>query len=191
MRIQEIYKYEQYKSAHESQTREPSRGPARSGCQRICRRSTLSLRISNQQPGESTSSKHRNWTCRPRVVKNSPASDVMNAKWRAETSTFVSINLNQKHVLKIVSWAYTPSMNEASNHVIYRYDKTSCTGSVDRFMRLILRGNNPNKEPSSIYHIPQVSINWVHTTRAVHNNNIREQYESTSSNNHTVTKESV
>jgi len=43
------------------------------------------------------------WTCRIRRVRNSPMSDVMNAKWHEGTSTRVSINPNQKHVLKIVS----------------------------------------------------------------------------------------
>ena len=35
--------------------------------------------------------------------QNSPTSGVMNAKWRAGTSTRISINLNQKHSLKTVS----------------------------------------------------------------------------------------
>jgi len=49
----------------------------------------------------------RTWTCRSRGVRNSPTSFVMNTKWCAGSSTRVSINLNQKHALKIMSWAYT------------------------------------------------------------------------------------
>ena len=43
------------------------------------------------------------WTCRSRGVRNSLTSGVMNAKLRAETSTRVLINPNQKYALKIVS----------------------------------------------------------------------------------------
>ena len=82
-------------------------------------------------------------------------------------------------------------MNESSNDVIYICDKASCTGSVDRFMRLIPRGDNPNKEPSSIYHIPHISIDYVHTTRAIYNNSIRAYYESARSGDYTVTRESL
>jgi len=49
-------------------------------------------------------------------------------------------------------------MKEASSDEMYIRDKTSCMGSVDKFMRLISRGDNPNKETSFIYHIPHVSI---------------------------------
>jgi len=52
----------------------------------------LSLRISDQQPGESTSSKLQDLGIRILGVKNSPTSGVANAKWRAGTSTSVSIN---------------------------------------------------------------------------------------------------
>ena len=34
-------------------------------------------------------------------------------------------------------------------------------------MRLVPRGDNPNKETSSIYHIPHFTINWAYTTRVV------------------------
>jgi len=63
----------------------------------------------------------------------------MNAKWRAGTRIRVTINLNQKHALKMCREHTHPNMNETLNDVIYRYDKASCMDSIDRFMRLILR----------------------------------------------------
>jgi len=83
------------------------------------------------------------------------------------------------------------NMDKASRDKIYIYDRTTCTGSVDRFMRLIPRGIIQIRRPSSIYHIPHVSIDLVHTTRTVHNNSIREQYESIRSIVYKVTKESI
>jgi len=87
-------------------------------------------------------------------VRNSTTSDVMNAKWRAGTSTRVLINPNQKHALKTCEHTH-PNMKEASSGEMYISDKTSCTGSVDRLMRLISRGDNPNKE--ILIYIPYTS----------------------------------
>ena len=102
--------------------------------------------------------------------QNSPTS--ANAKWRAKISTRASINLIHKHALKTVLWAQAHmNKSETSSDGINISDKTSCTSSVNRFMRLIPLGDNPKKrKPSSIYHIPHVSINWVRTTWVVHNN---------------------
>ena len=57
--------------------------------------------ISNQKTPQASSSGI--WTYRSRRVKNSPTSGVKNTKWPAGTSTCVSVNPNQKHVLKTVS----------------------------------------------------------------------------------------
>jgi len=42
--------------------------------------------------------------------------------------------------------------NETSSDGINKCDKTSCMGSVDRFMRLIPRRDNPNKK--ALIYIP-------------------------------------
>ena len=39
------------------------------------------------------------------------------------------------------------NMKEASSNEMYRSDKTSCTGSIDKLMRLIPRGDNRSKDP--------------------------------------------
>jgi len=67
----------------------------------------------------------------------------------------VSINLNKKICVENRVASIHPNMNEVSSDEMYRSDKTSCTGSVDRFMRLIPRGDNPNKE--TLIYIPYTS----------------------------------
>ena len=146
------------KGTHEllkGKTRETSRGPERIGSQTVCRWSTLSLRHSDQQSGESTSSKLWSLDMRIQGSQNSPTSGVVNAKWRAKISTHVSINSNHKYALKIVSWAYTPENQWGINDEMHRNDKTSCTGSVVRFMRLKPRGDNQNKK--ILIYIPYAS----------------------------------
>jgi len=78
--------------------------------------------------------------------QNSPTSGVMNAKWYVETSTRVSINLNQKHALKnpCREHMHTWVGNEAASKA--DMDKTSYTSSIYEFMGLVHRGNNSNKE---------------------------------------------
>ena len=100
--------------------------------------------ISNRENPQAPS--FRIWTCRFRGVRNSPTSGMIGVKWRAGTSTHVLINPNQKHALKTVSGAYTPEHERGTSNEIYRSDKTNCMGSVDRFMRLIPWGDNPNKK---------------------------------------------
>ena len=74
--------------------------------------------------------------------------------WHARTSTR-SINPNQKHALKTVSWPYKPEHERSIKWWDDRSNKTGCTSSVDRFMRLIPRGDNPNKK--TLIHIPYTS----------------------------------
>ena len=146
----EIYNYKQYKRRSRVTKRKLEKRAGRPG--RIGPRTGLPLindaplRNSDQQEvHQGPSSKI--WTCKFRTVRNSPTSDKMSVKWHAGISIRVSINPNHKHTLKIVSWAQAYlSKNETSNDGIIRCDKTSCTGSVDRFMRLIPRGDNLNKE---------------------------------------------
>ena len=47
-----------------------------------------------------------------------------------------------------------PDMNETSSNKMYRSDKTSFTGSVNRSIRLIPRGDNPNKK--TLTYIPYI-----------------------------------
>ena len=124
--------------------------------------------ISNRENPQAPNSKI--WTCRSRKVKNSPTSGVMNAKWRVGINIHVSINLNQQHALNTVSWANTSEHEETSSDKMYISDKTSCTGSVDRFMRLKTREDNSNKE--TLIYIPYISclLDWAYTTWAVYNN---------------------
>jgi len=110
-RIQEIYNYEQYERCSrviKGKLESLTGVPGRKGLWMANSWSTtLLLRNSDHQEVHQGSSS-KIWTCRSKGVRNSPASGVMNAKWRAGTSTRVSINSNQKHVLKTVSWVYTP-----------------------------------------------------------------------------------
>ena len=93
---------------------------------------------SDQQRGESTSSKLWDLNMRIHGSQKLPTSNVANAKWRAGISKRVSINLNEKHALKIVSRLQAHmNMTEASSNQKNKCDKTHCTGSVDKFMRLI------------------------------------------------------
>ena len=71
-------------TSYRRKTQETSRGPGRIGLWTVCRWSTLPMRISDQQPGESTSFNLRDLDMKG--VRNSPTSDKMSAKWRAETS---------------------------------------------------------------------------------------------------------
>jgi len=92
-------------TSHKRKTREPSgtwKDKASDGLPII----HASLRISYQQPGESTSSKLRDPDMRIQGSQNSPTSGVANAKWLAGINTCISINPSYKHALKIVSWAY-------------------------------------------------------------------------------------
>jgi len=83
-------------SSHERETREPSRELGRIGPQKVCRWSCFCCAslISNRENPQAPSSGI--WTYRSGGVRNSPMNGVVNAKWRAGTSTRVSINLNQK-----------------------------------------------------------------------------------------------
>ena len=94
--------------SYKKKIRETSRRPRRIGLKTVSRWSTLPLRIPDQQPKECISSKLWDLNIQVQGSQNSLASGVMNAKWYAGSSTCVSINLNQKHALKTVSWAYTP-----------------------------------------------------------------------------------
>jgi len=49
---------------------------------------------------------------------------------------------SNNHIVSI----HTEAWSEASSNVLYRYDKINCTTSVDRFMRLVCWGDNPNKK---------------------------------------------
>jgi len=84
-------------------TLEPSRRPGRMGLRTVCWRSTLPLRHSDQQLGESTRSKLQNLDMRIQRSQNSSVSGDEKARWRVEISTCVSINLSHKYALKIVS----------------------------------------------------------------------------------------
>ena len=93
-----IYKMSSTKSANELQ-KENSRDEQGAWKDRASdgqRWSMLLLRIFNKQPWESTSSKLRDLDMQIHESQNSPTSGVVNAKWRAGTSTRVSINSNQK-----------------------------------------------------------------------------------------------
>ena len=69
--------------SYNRKTLEPSRGPRRMGLQTVCWRSTLPLRISDQQPEESTSSKLLDLNMQVQGSQNSPTNGVMNARWCA------------------------------------------------------------------------------------------------------------
>ena len=73
------------KGAHESQkeTQEPCRRPGRIGPQMVCQCFTLTLRISDQQPGEFTSSKLRDLDMQIQGSHNSPMSGEVNVKRHA------------------------------------------------------------------------------------------------------------
>jgi len=57
------------------------RRPGRMGLQTVCRKSMLPLRISDQQPEGSTSSKLWDLNMQVQGSQNSPTSGVVNAKW--------------------------------------------------------------------------------------------------------------
>ena len=59
------------------------------------------------------------------------------------------------------TWVYNETSSNVSNPNV---NKTNYTSSDFEFMRLMCRGNNPKRKPSFIYHIPHVTIIWVHTT---------------------------
>jgi len=69
--------------SHERETREPSREPERKGLWTVCQPSTLPLRFSNQQLGESTSSMLQDLDLSILGSQNSPMSGMTNAKWQA------------------------------------------------------------------------------------------------------------
>jgi len=101
--------------SYKRKTRGTNRGPEMMGLQTVYRWSTLSLPISDQQPGESTSSKLRDLDMKIPGSQKLHNEWVVNAKWRAGISTLVLINLIQKHALKTISWAYTPKHEGGSN----------------------------------------------------------------------------
>jgi len=125
--------------SYKRKTQKTRRGLRRKGLWTVCRLSTLPLPHSVQQLENFTSS--RIWTCKSRGVRNSPTSGMRNAK-----CVHVSINSNKSMHGKPCGEHTLPNMKEASSDGMYRSDKTNYTGSVDRFMRLIPRGDNPNKE---------------------------------------------
>ena len=129
--------------------------------------------ISNRETPQAPSSGI--WTCRSKGVKNSQTSGMMNAKWHAGASTHVSINLNQNHALKTVLWTYTPEHERGIKwwDVYKRQNQLYELSTWDWYLERIIQ----TRKPSSIYYIPHVFIDWVRTTRIVHNNSWREQYE--------------
>ena len=94
----EIYKYERTKmlTGHKRKTREPSRESGRTGSQTVYRDPPYSCAflIDNRENPQAPSSII--WTWEFRGVRNSLTSGVVNAKWRAGTSTRVSLNSNKK-----------------------------------------------------------------------------------------------
>ena len=68
----------------------------------VCWRSTLPLRHSDLQLGESTRPKLQNLDMRIQRSQNSPASGDVEARWRAWISTCVLINLDHKHEDRVV-----------------------------------------------------------------------------------------
>ena len=100
-----MYKNEQYKRhsrVYKRKTREAHRGPGRMRLWTVCWRSTLPLRHSDQQLGESTRSMLQNLDMRIQRSQNSPASGDAKARWRVRISTCVSINLDHKHENRVV-----------------------------------------------------------------------------------------
>ena len=88
MKYNEIYKYKRTLMSYNRETREPRWGPERrtpNGLP-IIHASTVH---SDQQPGESTSSKHEIWICRSRVVRSNPTSDKISAKWQTQAGKCV------------------------------------------------------------------------------------------------------
>jgi len=95
------------KDAHKLQkkSRETSRGLGKIGPLVNCWPTMLSLHNSDHQEVHYSPSSGIG-TCRSRVVRSNPTSGEMSAKWCTGTSKHVSINLNHKHALKIISLAH-------------------------------------------------------------------------------------
>ena len=99
-------------------TLEPNKGPRRMELWTVCWGSTLPLRHSDQQRGKiHTLQAPRPGHEDPGESDETPqASGDVNARWRTEISTSVSIKPNHNYALKTVSWA------EASKQVDVRQE---------------------------------------------------------------------
>jgi len=78
--------------------------------------------------------------------KNNPASIQHEVKWRAQANTRESISSNQVSIYRksCCEYKHTPTGNKASSKA--DVDKTRYTSSNHSFLRLVCRGDNPNKE---------------------------------------------
>ena len=90
------------------------------------------------------------WTWEFRRVRNSPTSSECQVAWRNKHTCIDKSDSKTCIRNRVVS--IHPNRNKVSNDGINRCDKTSCTGSVGRFMRLIPREDNPNKK--TLIYIP-------------------------------------
>jgi len=141
-------------TSYKRKTRGTSRGPGRLKPQTISRWSTLRCAslISNRENPQALRSGH----------KNLGESELPN-EWCGKCQVACSDKHacidkfeSKEHVLKTMSWVHAyRNMKEASSNEMYISDKTSCTGLVNRFMRLIHRGDNPNKK--ALIYIPYTS----------------------------------
>ena len=93
------------KGTHELQKKNlrDEKGSGRIGPRMVnCYSTMLPLHHSDHQKVHH-SSNSRIWTCISRVIRSNPTRGKMSAKWHVRISTRVSINLNHKYALKIMS----------------------------------------------------------------------------------------
>jgi len=91
------------------------------------------------------SSTFRIWTCRSREVRSYPMRGKISAKWRAQVTTRVSINL-----LKSMYWkSYREHRHtRAGSEVLSKVNVTKLVVQPQNYrpVRLVRRKNNPNKK---------------------------------------------
>jgi len=119
----------------------------------IARKSHVVQALRSEHAGPGESELHNKWKdeCQLACIERHTCIDKFKEK-----SLYRKLCRDHRHI-----GVYSETSRNVSNTNV---DNTNYTSLDFGFIGLIRRGDNPSKKPSSIYHIPHITIIWVHTT---------------------------